>query len=563
MAAQDEASDAESGRRFALARWGLVFVLGIGATVLGLSIALDVVVDAGFIERRVNVALEESPAADYRMEIGEADWSLFGGSLQLTNTILRRESALESVSSSPRDPSRDRKLAIPVARFEGLHRWSLLWQRNLTIDEVQLRNPTVDVSPWNTGADTSRRSGSGSNGGFLDQIWVHRLVVEHGTVRRWGGKGALRDSTWGLTLRLDSLRRDSLRGGSLQEYLAGRFVVGSIDGYRSADTSRSHVLQVGAGKVSARSGIVTVDSIRYHPPLSDSVFMDQRRYRTNRIRTSAASVEVRGLDVECLAADTTVAAELLEIDSLDLSVYRDNHLPEDPNDPPHWTPQSLVRSLDHPLDIDTIRVRRSRIEYAKRPEHVPESGRILFDEVWATLYGLTNDSTRMTLRSPLVVDARTDVAGTGRLHTTFHLPLLSPDLSLSYRGRLGPMNATAFNETFVNLGGVRIERGAVDSLWFDVEVNDGTAKGMLEATYRDLEIETLNRTTGNRGLRNRLKTFVVNGMALRSDNLPTDERFHTGEIQYQRTPDDSFFKFLWLSLRNGIYSMVGIDRLPR
>jgi hypothetical protein len=75
-------------------------------------------------------------------------------------------------------------------------------------------------------------------------------------------------------------------------------------------------------------------------------------------------------------------------------------------------------------------------------------------------------------------------------------------------------------------------------------------------------VETLDKATGDRGLGDRLKT-VATGLALRSNNLPDTGDLQTGRIQHQHDPEHSFFKFLWQALRDGIYSLVGIDRLPR
>lgn len=129
------------------------------------------------------------------------------------------------------------------------------------------------------------------------------------------------------------------------------------------------------------------------------------------------------------------------------------------------------------------------------------------------------------------------------------------------QGGLGTMDARTLNETFVNLGGVRIESGQVDSLWFDATVERGTATGSVHGIYRNLEVEILNKRTGKRGLGNRLKT-IVTGMALRSSNLPAEGELDTGRIQHTHEADESFFKFLWYALRSGIYSLVGIDRFP-
>jgi len=120
------------------------------------------------------------------------------------------------------------------------------------------------------------------------------------------------------------------------------------------------------------------------------------------------------------------------------------------------------------------------------------------------------------------------------------------------------MAPRAFNDAFSNLAGVRIEDGVVDSLWFSADVDSGWARGKVHGIYRGLEVEMLDTWTGDRGLGDRIRTFVLDDVLLKSKNARSGSSLQSGTIDHEHEKDDMFFKFLWHSLRSGIYSLVDV-----
>lgn len=568
---EEDASELGSGKWATILRWSIAVGVVLCLCVLGGGILVRGIVDAEFLERHLNTPLAEATDGRYRVDIETVDWGRLVWSVRLTGLALRPDSTARAEGAgastfSDRSGTRFRASAREV-RLDGLHWWPLIWRRTLTLDAVKVHRPQVRIRETPSLGKSDRDSlslglGSSSAVGALQAINVHQVGVQGGLLTVGGKETPPRDSLWGVSLRFDSLSTQVAYPQSLRRFLVAHFVRGGFEGYWRAIPDRPYTLRLGAGQGAKGDSTLSVEALRFAPSVSDTTFMRQHAYRVNRVRAGARRVEVEGIDYRRFVADGAVLASVARVDSLQVEVYRDNHLPERPHDPPPPMPHEVVQDLHQALRIDTVRVRNGDIRYAKRPEEVPETGTISFQDLWASLYNVTNDPDRMTASTPAVVEVWTEVNGAGRLRATLRLPLLASDLTFGMHGRLGPMDATAFNETFVNLGGVRIERGQVDSLWFEASVEQGVASGSLQSVYRTLEIETLDKATGRRGLRNRLKTVLVNGLALRSKNVPGEGALHTGRIRHEHSPDKSFFKFLWLTLRSGIYSLVGVDRLP-
>jgi hypothetical protein len=80
----------------------------------------------------------------------------------------------------------------------------------------------------------------------------------------------------------------------------------------------------------------------------------------------------------------------------------------------------------------------------------------------------------------------------------------------------------------------------------------------MRGAYQNLEVETLDPATGDRGLGKRIETFALNRVALSSQNTRRDGGLRTGSIQHSHEEGDAFFKFLWLSVRSGLFALVGL-----
>jgi hypothetical protein len=254
-----------------------------------------------------------------------------------------------------------------------------------------------------------------------------------------------------------------------------------------------------------------------------------------------------------------IVADSVTVDDARIDVYLDRTAGPAPPVKPATLPHMSFQSIDRPIRIDIIRVTNTEIGYSERAEDGGTPGTIRFTDLWATVYNVTNDSTRMTSSTPCTIDLRTRIAGAGRLDATFGYNLLSPWLSMTYRGTVAHMSAEPLNELLVNLEGIRITSGVIDSTWFDFKVNDDLASGTVQVLYRDLAFEMLDKVTLDRGLAARLQTFIADKTKLKGAN-PTDDQTPARVIAIlrERRPESGLPRFLWETLREGILSTLGV-----
>jgi hypothetical protein len=316
---------------------------------------------------------------------------------------------------------------------------------------------------------------------------------------------------------------------------------------------------IGSSNFNLLNGSYACTNLEYVP---DTLLIAERKEAgtPKRTRTSVtvSSLRVHGIHRWSLLRGR-IDADSVTIDGARVAVYLDRTAGPPPTVQPATLPHTSFRAIDRRVRIDVIRVTNSEIGYSEKAKDGGRPGTIRFTDLWATVYNVTNDSTRMTPASPCTIDLRTRIAGAGRLNATFDYDLLSPALSMKYRGAVARMSADPLNELLVDLEGIRITSGVVDSTWFDFKVSNDVASGTMQVLYQDVDIEILDKVSLDRGVLARFQTFVADKTKLNHSNPPDDRTpAKVVTIVRERTTETSLLKFLWESLREGILATLGV-----
>lgn len=244
------------------------------------------------------------------------------------------------------------------------------------------------------------------------------------------------------------------------------------------------------------------------------------------------------------------------IDSLRLEILVDRTKPLGPQTPVKLPHQSL--QAGKPLYIDRLRIEHSEILFSERAIDGSRFGTIPFTELSADLSNVNNDPLRMSSATPCVIDVRARFAGAAPLLIRFEYDLAAPLLNLTYHGSIGPMSAQALNPFLVSMEGVRIREGQLDSADFKVAVREDVARGQLLLLYHDLEVETLDKNTRDRNLSDALHTFIFNHFKLDTHNPHSGKPPLLAPLEHRRLPETPLFKFIWLTLRDGVFQTLGL-----
>jgi hypothetical protein len=220
---------------------------------------------------------------------------------------------------------------------------------------------------------------------------------------------------------------------------------------------------------------------------------------------------------------------------------------------------SVVQRLPQPVRLDTVRVRGGAVRYEETAADGVRPGVLVFDRIAATAVNLTNDRRRMTDSTRAVIDVRMRIAEAGTVTARLAYDLMAPELTIAYLGSVGRMPMAAFNPILVDLAGIRVTDGTLDTAWVAVDVLDNVARGRLTVRYHDLALEMLDKATHERGLGDHLRTFMGANFVLQEANpAEPDGALREGALVRRRSPEVPLVRFIWETLREGIKETVGL-----
>lgn len=348
-----------------------------------------------------------------------------------------------------------------------------------------------------------------------------------------------------LSLILYDLRLDSLANISEDRLFFAEDIKLRLENYRSRSLDSLYQISLSELKASTRAQSVEAEALWVRPTLPDSLFFAKKQYQTDRLDTKVEALTFQRLDFRKLINEQSLNLEHLQIDNLRLQVFRDKRFEKNPE----FTPKMLhkvFQAIEQPLRIDTIALQNAEVEYLERVPKGVGTGKVFFTRLEGLAYQINN---RAGAAHKSRIEAAAYLMGEGHITANVEIPLNAPQLYCHYYGTLGAMKASFFNYMIENNVHIRIKKGQITRVNYDVILKDTVATGVVMAGYRKLKIQVLKED--NHEKKRGLITFFGN-LILRNRNNLERRRHRAGEVNYIRKPDDGFLKILWRSLATGL-----------
>ncbi|MFW6084613.1 MAG: hypothetical protein ACODAA_05315 [Gemmatimonadota bacterium] len=508
--------------------WLVLAALVLSAAAAALEVIAARIVDADLIAGRIARELGDERG---EVSVGAAAFSLFRGRVEMRDVVVvqPRRGILAA----------DRLVlggVPPFGRGEG---------RPLEIDRIMVERPFVYRSFRSLVDEGGPRDRAADSAAFR----VGELRIEGATVLVRGG------GTPGPRTRL--VRDLDIDARGLELDRIGR-IVGPPESlaWRSGRVLRVRAdgltrLTFDSTRASSRDSSLLLQGGRYGPIGSDGEFLRRLDRREDRIRARLPWIALRAVDVGALPF-RKLEARAIDFDAVHLDVLTDRRIPAGPSTP--WLPRELLRSFEGELRVDTARL-RGRIEYRDHPpESVPGPGRIVFDDIDAHVLGISNAP-----EAPSIVARATMRVFEAPAEIRLEIPTRGEEFRMSMEGRTGALDLPELNALTVPLEGIEFQDGRLEGMRFDIRVEGRTAGGTVWVAYHGLDVQIVDRRTGEGNLFDDIGSFLANTFVFRGDNMPDDGAVEApvrGVVEYYVPSDVSFFSRVWGPIRSGLMAVA-------
>ncbi len=308
--------------------------------------------------------------------------------------------------------------------------------------------------------------------------------------------------------------------------------------------------------VSVSDSAISVERLELHPISPDEEFFAASPFRRTRYRLTVPHARMAGSACLGLLRRNMYCSRSAQIENPTLDILTNKDRPEHAEIRDPILPYQVFSSIKATIQVDSLHIVDGSLSYGERMAIGEEPAAVTFDNLQVTVGGIANhccdhDST--------LIHAQGRFMNAGMFKLRVSIPVATPQFSLRYSGSLANMRLDALNPFATIAEHVRIKSGYVDEATFSVNVTAGHANGTLRAVYSDLAIAMRDDETGSeKGILNRITSFVANNMKIRTSNAPDKNgAMKVGVVSYARQPNDTFFRFLWFALRSGIKDIVG------
>lgn len=431
------------------------------------------------------------------------------------------------------------------------------------LSRVRLTEPVINVYLDSEEKETSNSvQNSRKENAFVSSIILQDLLIQHGSVtlhnKETGPIPRLAFSN--LDFEINDLNLN-LMGQDMDlrpQFLLEKDLSLSLTNYRLMTKDSLNKIRI--GKIKFFENDLTLENVFFGPAVGRYEYMRTRGFQTDAIEASIKKISLVDLDFDTYFSSKKIKAKKLELEGLDLDVFRDKRLPiqEGVVKP---MPQEMMQNAPFDMELDSVILREGRIEYQEFALRGMAPGFIRFEDLNLNIspFVLTQPGSDYPEKKS-VIHATTNVMGQGhvKLKSVYFFEPLSPmEVEIS----MGEFDLTLANSMLTNGAFIKVVDGRVTDGKWDFKINENEAWGKMNFRYEDLKIQFLDFVSMLPGTcKLGLMTFLANTITKKSNPRKFFNNRVISDVYYERDKSKFIFGGWWKATFSGLKGSVGLGQ---
>jgi hypothetical protein len=302
------------------------------------------------------------------------------------------------------------------------------------------------------------------------------------------------------------------------------------------------------------SELITVGT-ELRPVIGDEELFAAGGHRTTRYHVVLPECRILGLAFREALEGKSYRARSVHFSRPTLETLTNMDKPAPPFVKSPLMVHEALAAIRQPFQVNHLSITNGVITYAERALPEADPAVLTFGAVNLSVDGIAN---RGEATAAVQLRGQGDLMNAATLKVVMSIPITPPDFTLHYSGSLSAMDLTRLNAFLELSEQVRIQSGSAQEATFEIEVHAGQAIGRVRAIYDDLKVTVLDQQTGTKeGFDNRVASFLANLLKVRTSNAPDAlGSMKQGQVNYTRTPENTFLEFVWFALRSGVMDVI-------
>lgn len=300
--------------------------------------------------------------------------------------------------------------------------------------------------------------------------------------------------------------------------------------------------------------ILTIDSLKIIPNFNKKEFAQKAKFQTSRAEIITSKIKFEKMAYDLLFNDKKLNIHKVELIGCAIDVFRDNTYPLG-----HITRPSLqymVKNLPFFVSIDTIEMKHGALNFEAITPASSPIGKITISNMNITLAGIQNDTTTYIENQSINAVLKGCVLKQGYFTETYTFPLKSTEELFYCSGIMSAMPMTSFNPMIQATKHLSILSGQLDFVSFSFVANANSSNGAMKLVYHDLKVKMLDDHAKNNGIKQKLKTLLMNKFIVEDSNPKQNSAIRISKIHTEHNPYRYFINYSMRSVLSGVESAI-------
>lgn len=512
----------------------LKFFYGIVALIL-ICLFLTKVIIEPWIGRKIQSTINEN-SKDFFIEIGKIHISIFKAELELENISICSKTEQQGIP--------ELKGGIESIKIEGIHIIKAIFKKEFEIKEVTFFNSSfkgkipfpkkekrAKISPFKVRIDSLFFDKT--NLDIRDSLTAQAYSVKDGVLKVFG-------------IKVEKL--DTLNSGVIK-----RFDFNAQE-FRTVSSDSMYTKTAIGINYSANLNTLAIDSFSVHPNYPDYEFTNRHKFATDRFEAGFNCITAHNFSLPGYFRSDNLISSYIGIGKMNMNVFRDQRKPFRHVNKPAF--QDMIYNYHGAINIDSIGLINGNITYTEHDKKANEAGHIIFKEVNAKIYNITNDTIYKTESAFLKIKAEALLMGKGKLTFLLKGRIFDDQNTFTVNGKLSGMEISDLNPMLEKNAFVFVTSGKNDAMNFSFTANNTKASGKMTFLYHGLDVAIKNkRTDDTTAIIERFLSIIANNKLINSNPLPGDG-VRVGIIDYERDPEKFLINYCFKSALTGIKSSL-------
>jgi hypothetical protein len=234
-----------------------------------------------------------------------------------------------------------------------------------------------------------------------------------------------------------------------------------------------------------------------------------------------------------------------------MTIFKDKRLPWNYDKRPKLPNQSL-QSLKLPIKIDSIRAKRSYLDYTEQLQDDEDIIHIFIDDIELAVDGVTSIKSEFDTAPPLTLKLTGDLLNTMPFDINLSMPYNTT--RFRYWGKTGTMTSfESINPIIYPAINMKFESGTLNGIDFDATATPTQMEGQFTMYYTDLEVQVF--TNEHKRSKNNTVSWLANSFAKQS-NPKKNGKLSVARMHFERVEYKGIGNFLWKGLQAGIINSI-------